>query len=240
MSEEIDKLLKESTGILMAIDELHNELPKIQKSKEQIDKYVQEFKESMKNATMLIEKNDKNIAFQKDKIANIIEQGENNIKKMQVQINKSLEKYENIDNYVNDLNAKIVKIEEIQKKIILEIKKLQGINKDKNLENVFNIDIILDYIHPRTIQYLYEKYKNTNVPIIVRKSVPSESSPKVWSDNYCFHVEKIEDSKAVGSYYENGKKKIIKGQSSPNIKTQSYVLYGNKDEVDAIVRSLKG
>lgn len=158
------------------------------------------------------------------------------IKTTQNEIDKQLEKYQNIDIYVKELNSKLFKLEEQQKNIILAIKKLQSTQSN----NVSSVSINLDYIHPKSISYLYEKYKNTNTPVIVRKILPTESSPKVWSDNYCFHVEKIEDSKAVGSYYENGKKKIIKGQSSPNIKTQSYVLYGNKDEVNAIVRSLKG
>lgn len=239
MSEEIDKLLKESTGILMAIDELHNELPKVQKTKAEIDKNIQEFQNSFKVVKEIIEKNAKSMVLQKDELKKISEDAIKNILNIQKQINYSLDKYGNVDEYISEIELRIEKLEEIQKKIISEIKKLQGINKDKNLDNSINIDIVLDYIHPRTIQYLYEKYKNTNIPIIVRKAVPSETSPKVWSANYCFYVEKIEGYNAIGSYYEFGKKKTKKDNKAPAINVPSYVLHGNKDEVDAIIKTVE-
>lgn len=227
MSDELDNLLKESTGILMAIDELHNELPKITEAKNKIDKTIGSFNTSL---------NDK-----RNEISDLIKKGKNDVQKT---IMEFLKKFENIEIYADDLEevkSKIDKLKEEQNKIVSAIKILQN-NKgnDKNSNNAVSTDLLSDYSSPKTIQYLYEKYKDTNIPVIVRKAFPSESSLKPWTPNYCFYVEKIENGYAVGSYYEYGKIKNKSGTKPPAINIPSYILHENKEEVTTIVKTIKG
>lgn len=224
MSKEIDDILEQSTGLIMAFHELHNKLPEMQEISKQIEQELKSFKN-----------------LGKKQVDELTKTTEENLKKISNKINEAEMFLDSINKSLNEKNEELNdKIENIQKNLQSIAKNIKS-EKSNNKGNVpyenINIDILLDYIHPRSIKYLYDKYNNTDIPVIVRKIIGSEISPKSWSENYCFYVRGIDivSDKAIGDYYENAKLLPKDDKYKPNIKYSYYVLCGNKAEVQKII-----
>ena len=226
MSEELDNLLENTTGILMAIDELHTKLPEMENISKKIDDELKTLKSLGKEQVEELNKT------KEDGVLDISEQIEK-AKLLLDKINKAL-------NETNELHKETKKIIKEAQTIANNIK--NGKNKDvgKVVLEKIDIDLILDYVQPHTIKYLYEKYKDTDIPVIVRKIIGSERSPKIWSENYCFYVKGVENDKALGNYYEYAKLKPIADlKYLPNSICPVFALNCNKKEVQKIIDSEK-
>lgn len=157
--------------------------------------------------------------------------------------NKSHDIMNKIDIRQKDFNDKYYQFLEIleKQKTEFEIKYNQVLKLQKEISETQKI---IDYSVPHSINYLYNKYKNTNTPVIVRKiAIDSKSklniytNSTVWSDDYCFYVKNINNGVAEGDYYCASVLQKNTKYASPKIDVCVYVLYDNQEEIQKIIKN---
>ena len=197
---EVEQFLTECSGLLLALDELRKDIPKLESMTSDIKIDISQFSKNISKSKSEYE-TDKNILKTEcEKLIDKIEKEQNKFKTISSSIDEDIKNITEAKKYIlsikdesnEKLNLAMDRIDKLEQQIEhlvkicneKQIEKTQVQDKTSNKkESVKEKNESLDdYKKPNTIEYLYNKYAKSDTPVIVRRIENTK-----WTADYVFN-----------------------------------------------------